>query len=451
MIKRRIIGFLLILLLFSSMYIAPIYGATENTGIDDSKLEAIFNSTMNHIKSKVHGVSDYECSQLLYIMYNHSNQHQGFDFYAKYISGQDTEDLYHKSPYYKQYVDYWDNKLVEYSNMPLEEKAKFFNVVGDKEAEIDRLIRENNTSKIAYCYAKSSEPKIQMSKSVTKLEDAAHKLDMNKMKQAKDEFEKNLDDFYDDFINAGIEFDIEPLEYKYDSDAFQNALAVKDEINSASGRNFNLDNGFLDGRLQNIEVGNIVQYKVQNGDYPIYKYYQLKSKDDESMNVATLDLFLNKNSAGEIINCGLRENRAILSISKLTEENTPYIIRDDATRDASVGDLFRAYRTDPTGINAKILKMSPKPGNTAKGFSIAGMTAGAALIVAGAIIAIVAGCTGVGAPVVGIGLAMVGAGIGILVSSGVSFGDWKEDEENYKNDMKSIENIISRHNNAFLS
>jgi len=175
---KRLNGMFILFILLSSVFLAPIYGANNNSqDLNDSA-----KKVLDHIKSKVHDVNDYEASQLLYIMYNHSSQHQGFEFYVQYISGNDVEDLYHKAPYYKQYVDFWESKLDEFNRMTTEERINALYVVDDKAAEMQKLIDEDNGAKLAYCFAKSSEEMNTINQTTVKISNAVGKLDITKLK-----------------------------------------------------------------------------------------------------------------------------------------------------------------------------------------------------------------------------------------------------------------------------
>jgi len=98
---------------------------------------------MQHIQEKA-ACSDYEVGSIMAIMANHSKQKQGFDFYIKYISGNDTEDLYHKAPYYRQYVNYWDHFAEEWKDTTVKEKAEALNVDPDTMEGMEKVF--NNMS-----------------------------------------------------------------------------------------------------------------------------------------------------------------------------------------------------------------------------------------------------------------------------------------------------------------
>lgn len=444
-----------------SVYVAPIYGEnpTNSQDLNDS-----VQKVLNHIKSKVSDVSDYECSQLLNIMYNHSNQHQGFEFYVQYISGNDVDDLYHKAPYYRQYVDFWDGELDEYNRMTPEERANMLYVVDDKAGKINELIKENNTAKLSFCYAKSLNPFIKLNKTSGELSDAGNSKSLNigKIKKLKNKFDEDQDKYYDDFIKASMEYEMQASDYNYDSDAYMNALNVRDEICKSLSQQMELFNGFdpETKRLNNLEIGDLIQFKInQNNDQlPIYKYYMVKGIDNGRLDIMTLDLSLQKNSAGEIIQPQYTEKRGTISTDILTNENTPYFIRTKIVRDASVSSVFRAYRTDPTSLQSKIQKISRKPSSyEGKGF-IAGIVIGVALIIAGIVLIIVGLCmiagtitSGPGAGILTGGITALLSGTALLASTASARAGWNKEEDDYKQDNKLIEDIIENHNRALFN
>ncbi|MDR2545125.1 MAG: hypothetical protein LBD03_06230 [Methanobrevibacter sp.] len=457
---KKMSGILMIFFLLS-VYVAPIYGETT---VNSQDLNDSVHKVLNHIKSKVSDVSDYECSQLLNIMYNHSNQHQGFEFYVEYISGNDVDDLYHKAPYYRQYIDYWDNELNEYNKMTPEERVSMLYVVDDKAGKIDELIKENNTVKLSFCDAKSLDSFIKLNKTSGELSDAANSksLNIDKIKKLKNKFDEDQDKYYDDFIKASMEYEMQASDYNYDSDAYMNALNVRDEICKSSSQQMELFNGFdpETKRLNDLRIGDLVQFKIdQNNDQlPIYKYYMIKDINNSKLNIMTLDLSLQKNSAEEIIQPQYTEKRGIISTDILTNENTPYFIRTNITRDASVNCVFRAYRTDPTSLQSKIQKISRKP-NSSEGKSlIAGIVIGAALIITGIVLIIVGACliagiitSTAGGGILAGGITTLLSGTAILASTASVRSGWDKDDDDYKQDNKLIEDIIKNHNRALFN
>jgi hypothetical protein len=356
--------------------------------------------------------------------------------------------------------------LDNYSEMTPEKRAEALYVVDNKESKVNELINENDTEKLGYCSAKSSEEVIQLNKTCKEISDAADKIDVGKLEKLKDKLQKEQDAYYDSFIKASIEFNIKGLKYGYDPVAFENALNVRDEICKSLNQQYTMDNGFDPdtGDYNKIDVGNVVQFKIDPSDEDskaIYKYYIAKKVTNEpksqTIEIVTYDLSLHKNSAGRIIESINREKWGNISSDILNFTNTPYIIRTDNDRHMSVGNLIRAYRTDPTDINSRISKISPKPESSTSAVSIAGIVGGIAAIIAGIILIIVGATTTAtiaGAPIggtlIGAGIAAIIAGIGLIITYALSLTKTNNDMDNFKKDVDIINNIVEQHNRALF-
>jgi hypothetical protein len=341
--------------------------------------------------------------------------------------------------------------------MTEEERINALYVVDDKAAEMQKLIDEDNGAKLAYCSAKSLEERNVINQTSTKISNAADKLDINQLKKLSNEIEENQENYYDSFIKASMEFDSFGLgDSSYQSDPYANALQVKDELYKSTGVDFPIWNTFdpETGKMIEINEGYILQFKIDIPDsLPVYKYYQVKGKSDDGsvLNVAALNLSLEKNSAGEIIQTQFKEVHCDIPSSVLTNENSPYTIKSESTRYYSISDIVRAYRTDPTNIQSKINKMSTKPSKSTSGLDIAGIILGIILILLGFILILYGLCSiPVGGTIVGIGLGSLTAGSSILISSAIALSDWNKENREYSRDINIIESIIQKHNLALF-
>jgi len=189
---------------------AAVFGAEQVTSGDSLSAEDMaIQKAIAHIKDKA-DCSDYEAGMIVGIMANHCNQEQGFDFYIKYISGDDdAEKSYNNAPYYKQYVDHWDGFAEDWKYASLEQKAEALNVESDSVESMVKIF-ENITPDESIYISSYMMPYLDK---ISNLSDEIQNINPKEYKKIESkarDINNTMNDLCHSVVNAHYEYSMKP-------------------------------------------------------------------------------------------------------------------------------------------------------------------------------------------------------------------------------------------------
>ncbi|GAA5818186.1 MAG: hypothetical protein CfClM3_0222 [Methanobrevibacter sp. CfCl-M3] len=423
-------------------------------------------------------------------MTTHCTNQEGLNFYIQYISGNDTEDLYHKSVTYFDYVNYWDEFAEGWKDKSLQEKVNALMTSASND-DVENIFNSASSDEIDYIQSRSEPHQLKLKSLTNDLSSKSTDWMVGHLDAVKDygnKINESCQDLNEAIVRAHLEWNMKDNNAKTmsslsssnniktmgfdtlpfnDALAYANVLKAMDALYGIGRTGYDFDEAIA----KPIEAGDLVQYVVNSSDKssPMYKYLIINDVNNENSTYKVKSMFLTPlNMMGDVITED--KDDELHDVKKLGYEawdDYDWLNKSDvdhwaaytiyANNTWSLRDIFTIYgNTDPTGLEKRIDKVFSRPESSSKLRAIGQITFGSvtlAIGVGGVIAGIVVCCTVVGSPfgvpLILSGVALIFTGIGVIISGVSELKSYNYNEKTHKTQNTNIFNDIQKFNGAY--